>query len=193
MTTSHRPQLEARNGAKNVEYVPTSTQHARLLPGHKEVKYRNRKRMVTDTLGKDTDTKKKRARKFEMEKDAAAGVVNEEEAEEELQGTNSSDEYDEEEDESEDEEALLEELNMVRQERMANKSEQQVLSSSKELPKQRKQGGWRSDSVFGRKSETKGKDTSSSSHTGSKNKTEKYVNDLTKSDYHKEFLRNFVK
>ncbi|KAL3231618.1 Pre-mRNA-splicing factor CWC15 [Nakaseomyces bracarensis] len=42
MTTSHRPQLEARSGAKTQNYTPTATQHARLLPGHTKLKTRKR-------------------------------------------------------------------------------------------------------------------------------------------------------
>lgn len=41
MTTSHRPQLEARNGAKN---TPSNAEHARLLPSHRKVKYRKPQR-----------------------------------------------------------------------------------------------------------------------------------------------------
>lgn len=40
MTTSHRPQLEARSGAKAAAYTPTGIEHARLLPGHTTLKYR---------------------------------------------------------------------------------------------------------------------------------------------------------
>lgn len=43
MTTAHRPQLEARRGGKFQDYVPTSIEHARLLPGHKEMKERKPK------------------------------------------------------------------------------------------------------------------------------------------------------
>ncbi|KAH3902000.1 U2-type spliceosomal complex subunit CWC15 SCDLUD_001788 [Saccharomycodes ludwigii] len=41
MTTSHKAQLEARNGAKNHnDLTATNIQHARLLPSHKKLKYR---------------------------------------------------------------------------------------------------------------------------------------------------------
>ncbi|CCH62403.1 hypothetical protein TBLA_0H01150 [Henningerozyma blattae CBS 6284] len=51
MTTAHRPQLEARSGAKNI--TPTNTQHARLLPGHKTLKKRMKKNLVEGTLLKN--------------------------------------------------------------------------------------------------------------------------------------------
>ncbi|XDT03188.1 Cwf15/Cwc15 cell cycle control protein [Nakaseomyces glabratus] len=54
MTTAHRPQLEARNGAKGA-LVPTGTEHARLLPGHTELKARKPKNKTTSQIQTSSD------------------------------------------------------------------------------------------------------------------------------------------
>ncbi|CDO94004.1 unnamed protein product [Kluyveromyces dobzhanskii CBS 2104] len=188
MTTSHRPQLEARNGAKNIEYVPTSTQHARLLPGHKEVKYRSTKKRVSDHKLESTrsDDAHKRAKSSSED----GGLENEQ-----LQTTDSSDEYEEEEDESEDDEALLEEWNKLKQDRLNKKLKEQQAETtqkqSKEVPSSQKNGSWRSKTVFGRRSAANRTNAKQTDQTH--NNKEKYVNDITRSEYHKDFIRKHIK
>lgn len=187
MTTSHRPQLEARNGAKNIEYIPTSTQHARLLPGHKEVKYRNTKKRVLNRKVESTPSE-------EAKKRIKITGAEECSKDEEIQATDSSDEYEEEEEESEDEEALLEEWNKVKQERLDKKLREQraeiTAAQNEEVTKPQKLGGWRSNTVFGRKGTVNQSVSISENNSNGKGK---YVNNITQSEYHKEFIRKHVK
>ena len=198
MTTSLRQQLEARNGAKDLQYVPTSTQHARLLPGHKELKKRTRTNINDSEVHY---TKRKRELRLEdgiTEKEDDKLKRAESESDDRVDDTGSSDEYDDEDDEEEeeedDEEALLDEWNRVRQERIDSKSKEKKSVSvdssvnsntSPDLAKPQK-SGWRSKTVFGRHS-------NKSSESNENKDKKKYINDLSRSAYHKDFMQKHVK
>lgn len=192
MTTSHRPQLEARSGAKAAAYVPTSTQHASLLPGHKKLKYRK---------GRDEQESS-----YESQKDYAFGdeggesyqnmLVKQQvemdqerrQAEEDKEEVEDEEEYEGEEEDSDDQEVLLQELNKIRRERMMRKvREEQNQHNSIDLarvPTHRSTSDWR-NTTFGRNRVSKQKP--------SKVKGEGYVNEMTKTAYHEDFMRRFVK
>lgn len=168
MTTSHRPQLEARSGAKGASYVPTGTQHARLLPGHTKLKLRSRRRESTgeaDGIGKQEDE----------------GALEVEESEES-----------QEEESDGEQEALLQELNKIREERMARKKQQEVESQVKieedlSTPVASEKGSWRRKTTFGRNKVSK--PAGAQKPAGA----EGYRNDLASSEYHQDFLRRFVR
>lgn len=168
MTTSHRPQLEARSGAKGAAYVPTGTQHARLLPGHTKLKLRS-KRPETEIQIDEIEPK-----------------------EEPEDGESEENDNSENEGSDEDQEALLQELNKIRQERMMAKRKQELESILKKeddthsLPPVAERS-WRTNTTFGRKKVNKPAGTQSG--TAAKG----YKNDITKSEYHQDFLRRFVK
>ncbi|GAV55281.1 hypothetical protein ZYGR_0AS06050 [Zygosaccharomyces rouxii] len=161
MTTSHRPQLEARSGAKAASYVPTSTQHARLLPSHKKLKYRKSKNEQEPVEDQQLETREER----QVEEDA-----------------------DDEEDDEDDQEALLQELNNIRQERMIervrNEQRQQNEMDLTRIPTPKSTSGWRK-TTFGRNRVSKRKQDN--------NNPPEYVNDMTKTSYHEEFIRRFIK
>lgn len=174
MTTSHRPQLEARSGAKAASYVPTSTQHARLLPGHKKLKYRKSKNVPGP-----------------LEEDQEKGEADEKEGdkEDEKEDEEESDDAGDDEEEEDDQEALLQELNNIRQERMVKKvrdeqqQEQRNTTDLTRIPAKTSTSGWRK-TTFGRNKVSKNK--SDVTAPG-------YVNDMTKTAYHEEFIRRFTK
>lgn len=210
MTTSHRPQLEARNGSKT-SYVPTSTQHARLLPGHTQLKYRKRKAafddkehkmrntskpgITTEETAVDIEIKGYRQERDNDSKEYDHTSSEEENGEKEKEDGDDHDEEDYEEDDEEDDEdqeALLRELNKIRQERMVQKLKKQQIEEEEQevsghMPTVKK--NWRSTSVFGR--HKKVGDLASNKKPSSDK--DKYVNDLTKSEYHQDFLHKYVK
>ncbi|GAV50374.1 hypothetical protein ZYGR_0U02300 [Zygosaccharomyces rouxii] len=173
MTTSHRPQLEARSGAKAASYVPTSTEHARLLPGHKKLKYRKSKNEQEPVNNEQLEVQEGK----QAEENAAS---DEDEDDEE-------DDNDEEEEDEDDQEALLQELNNIRQERMVerirNEQRQQSEMDLTQIPTPKSTSGWRK-TTFGRNRVSKRKPD---------DKAPEYVNDMTKTAYHEEFIRRFIK
>lgn len=173
MTTSHRPQLEARSGAKAASYVPTSTQHARLLPGHKKLKYRK---------SKDEQEVVKDGQAWRKEKKQ---IMDEDEEDESEEDEGEEEEEVEEEEEEENQEALLQELNNIRQERMIEKirNEQKERSEMELTRTPATTSGWRK-TTFGRNRVSKRKPD---------NKAPEYVNDMTKTAYHEGFIRRFIK
>lgn len=167
MTTSHRPQLEARSGAKGAAYVPTSTQHARLLPGHTKLKLRSKRRESNSEVDQN--------RTIDEEDVSEAG------------GSEES----EDEDSDGDQEALLQELNKIRRERMIAKKQQELESVVKveedaSTPTQEKPS-WRKSTVFGVNKVTKPSGTQNTAGPKS------YKNNITNSEYHQEFLRRYVR
>ncbi|KAM3160912.1 Pre-mRNA-splicing factor CWC15 [Lachancea thermotolerans] len=226
MTTSHRPQIEARNGAKG-SYVPTSTQHARLLPGHTKLKYRKRKLAENDLEEQDKPKASKIAANI-LEDDASEEVdgrsmssslpdqeassnskegenkdksesgernkdlqQEEEEEEEDDDEAGGSSEGEDAESDEEDQEALLRELNKIRQERMVQKlKEQRERQDSVEEPSEAPtvQRSWRSQTVFGGLRSNK-----SSNRNTPKDLKQEYSNDMTRSKFHDDFLRKYVR
>lgn len=191
MTTSHRPQLEARNGGKSSSYVPTGTQHARLLPGHTKLKLRKGKHEEYKAPHKDHQNE---GHPREQQQPVVEGANVEENT---LQAFKEVEEEDEMEESDNDEEALLQELNKIRQERMVNKirKEQEVndevesnrftkLSSTPAI------GGWRSNTTFGKNKVSK---SSGRQKDGTRPSSVEYINDLTNSEYHQDFLRRFIR
>ncbi|SCV05336.1 LANO_0H05248g1_1 [Lachancea nothofagi CBS 11611] len=206
MTTSHRPQLEARNGAKE-SYVPTSIQHARLLPGHTKMKYRKRKldgiadasidgkrrkpqqpSTITDNLRNEASHELEASLREESGSEGDDDDDDDEEEEDEGKS-----DYEDEDEEEEDQEALLEELHKIRQERMVQKlkeerekqEEEGELNTPVELPTVRK--SWRSQTVLGREKSNKNTELTS------KDPKDDYTNDMTKSKFHHDFLRKYVR
>ncbi|QLL31944.1 hypothetical protein HG536_0C01110 [Torulaspora globosa] len=178
MTTSHRPQLEARSGAKGASYVPTGTQHARLLPGHTKLKLRNKKADRNAEVGGELSE----AKTDEVDS-SEDGSVNE-----------PAEEAEEDEEEDDDQEALLQELNKIRQERRGakinDKGEPMVkiedgLSQLTPVPSSGR--SWRKSTTFGRNRVHKASNTQ-----GADNGAD-YQNDLLKSKYHQDFMRRYVK
>lgn len=168
MTTSHRPQLEARSGAKGAAYVPTGTQHARLLPGHTKLKLRSKRR--------ESNSEVDQIKKIDEEDVSEAGGSEESEVE----------------DSDGDQEALLQELNKIRRERMIAKKQQQLESVVKveedaSTPTPQEKPNWRKSTVFGVNKVTKPSGTQNTAGPKS------YKNDITNSEYHQDFLRRYVR
>lgn len=177
MTTSHRPQLEARSGAKAASYVPTSTQHARLLPGHKTLKYRKNKNDQGPMRYQQLRTQEERqSGKDAIKDDDGRNDNNDEE-----------DDDEEDDDDEDDQEALLQELNNIRQKRMVEKIRNEQRRQSEmdltRIPTPKTTSGWRK-TTFGKNRVSKRKQV---------DKAPEYVNDMTKTAYHEEFIRRFIK
>ncbi|CCE61228.1 hypothetical protein TPHA_0A01450 [Tetrapisispora phaffii CBS 4417] len=186
MTTSHRPQLEARSGAKSAAYVPTSIQHASLLPGHLDIKYRNTKPF--DKELRKSDTKESRDQ-FELENTERGDqekVLKEVDISENELGSS--------EDDLDDEETLENELRALKKDKVKGDDTSDTAKTSIDLKDKNNDSdtktpkkSWRNSTTFNR---NKGK-VKKSQHDQSA--SSKYVNDLTKSDYHQEFLKKFIK
>lgn len=198
MTTSHRAQLEARSGAKSAAYVPTGTQHARLLPGHTKLKYRGSKQKgpVQPTESEAEDDQGSADRGIvglEVANIVGEGEVVGDDLEEEgfTDGL-------EEEGSDEDQEALLQELNKIRQERMVarlrKEQDEEVDGSNRNishvLPVAQAKAGWRSNTTFGRNRASR---MPSNQSEGVVKGSKGFSNDLSKSEYHQDFLRRFIK
>ncbi|CAI4056855.1 hypothetical protein SUVZ_02G2860 [Saccharomyces uvarum] len=172
MTTSHRPQLEARSGAKAAAYTPTSIEHARLLPGHTKLKYRNFKQ---DIKSKESSSQGERS----SDENADERKLNEDE-----QDTVEDENLEESEDDQED---LLKELAKIQEAKLDKKIRLQQKEEIKEQPAKR---SWRQSTAFGRHKITK---TTNGNDDGAKKPLSGYVNDMTKSKYHQEFLHKNIK
>ncbi|CAL9731365.1 pre-mRNA-splicing factor Cwc15p [Monosporozyma unispora] len=168
MTTSHRPQLEARSGAKAAGYTPTSTEHARLLPGHKKVKYRSPNKAVT-------------VEKNYLEEDNG------------LEQSKEVESHDEEEEDSEndsEDELLQQELDRLKnkrleEEKITNEEQEDVKISEHRMKKK----SWRQGTTFSRNKVSK----DSKQVLKKKDRTNNYTNNITQSDYHQEFMKKFIK
>lgn len=149
MSTSHRPQLESRSGAKAAGYTSTSIEHARLLPGHKTIKYR-------ETVAKPVRSESND--KFIAEYEKPKG---------------------------DNEKSPREDMSKIEKQETAtsltklSKERQTKFSVNKPEPSKK---GWRSGTAFSRNRNDK-----------SKEKKEEYVNNLTKSAYHQDFMRKITK
>lgn len=192
MTTSHRAQLEARSGAKGASYIPTGTQHARLVPGHTKLKYRRSNQYpekLYETNREDGDTETKES----LQIGSADEKVSD--GDQEIEEDADSDNY---QDSDDDQELLLQELNKIRQERMIAKlrKEQEdedkgeVQPVSAVLPLEQTKSGWRSNTTFGKRKVSK---ESAKDDKRLQKASKGYLNNLAKSDYHQDFLRRFVK
>ncbi|CAI1828894.1 hypothetical protein SEUBUCD646_0B02850 [Saccharomyces eubayanus] len=172
MTTSHRPQLEARSGAKAAAYTPTSIEHARLLPGHTKLKYRKFKQ----------DIKCKES--CSQGEGSSDGSVDERQINEDEQDDVEDENLEESEDDQED---LLKELAKIQEAKLDKKIRLQQKEKIEEQPSKR---SWRQSTAFGRHKITK---ITNSNDDGAKNPLSGYVNDMTKSKYHQEFLHKNIK
>lgn len=176
MTTSHRPQLEARNGGKN---TPSNIEHSRLLPSHTKVKYRNKQR---DYL-QDREFSAKVQDSVLIEDENSVEVTNgDENGDESIKSEENGVEEDEEdeEDASEDErEFLQQELDKIREAKAKTKPVEFSQVTQKESTKKTKKS-WRQNTTFHGKKQ-------SSSQEG------KYINNLSQSSYHQQFMNKFIK
>lgn len=214
MTTSHRPQLEARSGAKGSRYVPTSTEHARLLPGHKKIKYRDPitikgKDKAKHNIGKDindnigpivseknylentglNDLKKVLSIKDVDTQDTSDMSSN---------SSSSSDNYsDDEDDEEEEMKQLQKELALLKQKQLPKEKKEELYleedNKDVKMPiSQFKRKSWRQGTTFSR-DKTKISKRPNQSSTNDRNKSKNYINNITQSVYHQEFMKKFVK
>lgn len=217
MTTSHRPQLEARSGAKVSRYVPTSTEHARLLPSHMKIKYRNAgtlrsKDNTNYNVDKDNDNSniesviQERNYLEDTELDdlkKVLSVQNEDINNISDKNSNSSSHEDDQsadegEDDEEDEmEQLQKELDLIKQQRLKEKKkeEQYLKEDDKDVKipiSQLKRKSWRQGTTFSR-DKSKISKRSDQTSTNDRNKNKNYINNITQSSYHKEFMKKFVR
>ncbi|CCD26976.1 U2-type spliceosomal complex subunit CWC15 NDAI_0J00840 [Naumovozyma dairenensis CBS 421] len=179
MTTSHRPQLEARNGGKSAAYTPTSIQHARLLPGHKTLKIRSntKKKVDSSEQEKDYGIRSKvnedgfvDARNLYVENVKNSGADGEKDGNTQTNLTIESDG------------SRIGSTMLPPQ----DKKEEMINSTvpSGDVPAGPvKVDAWRTKTTFSRKKVVK----------STENKKRTYVNNLTKSKYHQDFLHKFVK
>ncbi|KAG0664189.1 complexed with cef1p [Maudiozyma exigua] len=149
MSTSHRPQLESRSGAKAAGYTSTSIEHARSLPGHKTIKYRVTEPDVIRSEDEDKIMIADENQKHKNTEDTVKKVVE----------TNEQD--------------TTKSLIKISKEQRAK------YSVSKPVPKNK---GWRSSTTFSRNRNDK-----------SKGEKDEYVNNITKSSYHQDFIRKITK
>ena len=182
MTTSHRPQLEARSGAKAAGYTPTSTEHARLLPGHKTVKYRSSNKVAsTEKNYLDYEREKVNGLKDKVIEN------NEEESEEE--DIEEEEEEEEEEEDDDDDELLQQELDRLKKKRFEEETLLDREHEEEEVSEPKlKRKSWRQGTTFSRNRVSK---TSNSTVKQDTSKT--YINNITKSDYHQEFMKKFIR
>lgn len=215
MTTSHRPQLEARSGAKVSRYVPTSTEHARLLPGHTKIKYRDPvtikgKGKAKHNIDKDVNDnispivpEKNYLENTELENLKKVRSIENEDAQDMLDSSSNSsnssgDDYsDSEEDDEVEMEQLQKELALLKQKRFAKEEKEDLCleegTKDVKIPiSQIKRKSWRQGTTFSR-DKTKISKRLNYSITNDRNKGTNYMNNITQSVYHKEFMKKFVK
>lgn len=176
MTTSHRPQLEARSGAKAAAYTPTATEHARLLPGHKTIKYRvGRKKTDSESLQERDISVKYKKTEDEGEQDRES-VIDEGDDDHEHNNVIGEDESENNNSLTTDETSEITKMNEVAH----------VLQVEHSDVKKVKKKNWRNNTTFSRrrKHEEAGKDGSIISD---------YVNNMTSSEHHEKFLKKFVR
>ena len=217
MTTSHRPQLEARSGAKVSRYVPTSTEHARLLPSHMRIKYRKAgtirsKDNTNYKVDKDNDNSniesviQERNYLEDSELNDLKMILSVEDENihniSDKSGNSSSHEGDHSAEEGEDEEEeemeqLQKELDLIKQKRLKEKEkeEQYLKEDDKDVKipiSQLKRKSWRQGTTFSR-DKSKISKRSDQTSTNDRNKNKNYINNITQSIYHKEFMKKFVR
>ncbi|AMD18993.1 HBR092Wp [Eremothecium sinecaudum] len=180
MTTSHRPQLEARSGGKYApEQVPTGAKHARLLPGHTKIKRRKVKPATSDASSLVSGAREIiKTDKVDFDEENNSNNDRESSEDDEYDSTYSSS--------SDDEEELREGLEAIRRARELNESHQKlaVEASSVQEPKQVSAvKSWRSNTVFGAQKKSNG-----DSQVTAENRL-KYLNDLSRSEYHRDFMK----
>ncbi|AET39294.1 U2-type spliceosomal complex subunit CWC15 Ecym_4227 [Eremothecium cymbalariae DBVPG len=212
MTTSHRPQLEARSGSRshgNSQYVPTKLEHARLLPGHTKLK-RRRGKSGRHKRGNEADSSVDKVFTVSEATSKSGGracsdVGEEHSALEVGDGDGGGDVGSSYGEESDEEGLLLQELERLRSEKMMEKVKAQQLEEDKSLEAAADSGndleghgpnvagssseGWRSDAVFGRRKKPKSERKNLSNSISS----DKYTNDLIQSEYHQDFLKRMAK
>ncbi|EJS42331.1 cwc15p [Saccharomyces arboricola H-6] len=171
MTTSHRPQLEARSGAKAAAYTPTSIEHARLLPGHTTLKYRKSKQDVKSKEGFTQDERSgdEYIETTQLTDGKRAAVENGDDGEN-------------------DPKEFLQELPIIQETKLANQTEPQQNEQTEERNSSKR--SWRKSTAFGHHKVSK---RSSIKDNGAKNPVSGYVNDMTKSEYHQQFLHKHIK
>ncbi|EHN03087.1 Cwc15p [Saccharomyces cerevisiae x Saccharomyces kudriavzevii VIN7] len=175
MTTSHRPQLEARSGAKSAAYTPTSIEHARLLPGHTKLKFRK-----TKQDGKSKESSAQDERSGDEYSEEAEVDEGEQYAigKEDLKVKKSEN----------DQNSSAQELPNIQDAQMENRIRlEQNGQAKQQIPSRR---SWRESAAFGHhkiSKKTKIKEDST------KKPISGYVNDMTKSEYHHEFLHKHVR
>ena len=175
MTTSHRPQLEARSGAKAAAYTPTGIEHARLLPGHTTLKYRKFKEeenLRANCAQEDRSN----------DKSLEEAVVNEEK--QDVVGSGNLQETRSEKDQKDS----LPELLVTQKNKVEDKAELEGNEQLKGGNSSRR--SWRKGTAFGRHKVTK--ETNIKEHA-TKKSASGYINDMTKSEYHQEFLHKHVR
>lgn len=181
MTTSHRPQLEARSGAKAAGYTPTETEHARLLPGHKKIKYRQQR----------GENKKVAREKDYLGNNGKVKTVTEDTKEREEDVSSEGEEWSD-----DDEELLKQELERLKTKRLEEEQTSHVdevgqsLEEKEEKPPVAKlmRKSWRQGTTFSRNKICK-----KSTHSETLQDVKNYTNNITKSDYHQEFMKKFIK
>ncbi|CAB4255669.1 similar to Saccharomyces cerevisiae YDR163W CWC15 Non-essential protein involved in pre-mRNA splicing, component of a complex containing Cef1p [Maudiozyma barnettii] len=170
MSTSHRPQLEARSGAKAAGYSSTSIEHARLQPGHKSLKYRDH---IRDSIQSSSN----------KESDSTITVTNSSlnpnenrgmdlDTEEVNRDKNSSKVKD-------NKKSLNQEFKHLKDAQVEGGNNSGNSQSKPKINKIKK--GWRSGTTFSRTKNDKNK----------KGKDD-YVNNITKSTYHQDFMKKIV-
>lgn len=173
MTTSHRPQLEARSGAKAAAYTPTGIEHARLLPGHTKLKYR---KLKEEAEAKSDSGIKERSNDKYLEE---AVVEEQDVAEKEYLKENRS---------GNDKKDSMHNLPIIQEARVENKINLEQNEQVKERNSSRR--SWRKGTAFGRHKITKGANIKDDV---TKKPLSGYINDMTKSEYHHEFLHKHVR
>ena len=212
MTTAHRPQLEARSGAKGAGYVPTSTEHARLIQGHKKIKYRkvlpnekdfgiqeSESKGVTKVSGPlDKGQTSMNAQGGDSGVPTSAILTSPTQVDEHSVRGKNEEGYEGEVGDESDHKMSLIRLNGIKTERntpKVKKEEEDITDfNALQLPSNTTKAlkSWRSDTVFGR-SKDRNKHKVVKRDSSGDNKVKGYVNDLTKSDYHKEILRKYIR
>ncbi|AEY98649.1 FAGL168Wp [Eremothecium gossypii FDAG1] len=180
MTTSHRPQLEARSGTKSGvagEYVPTGVKHARLLPGHRTVKRRREGGATAEDEERERAGAETRTVDCNEGTDELAGEgrsAGSGDGDEASSAEDSSDADDE--DDVDNPEELRRELEALRASKTGAKT------GAKTGEKGAGGGGWRAGAVFGRQKRRR-----------EQAEGRAYRNDVTQSEYHQDFLRRLTK
>ncbi|CAI4038039.1 hypothetical protein SMKI_04G3780 [Saccharomyces mikatae IFO 1815] len=175
MTTSHRPQLEARSGAKAAAYTPTGIEHARLLPGHTKLKYRKSKEEYKSKPASMQDGRS-------YDKCVKEAEVSKEEPNPVEKGFLKEARYDN------DQRDSLQELPIVQEAKGENTLKLEQNEQAKERTSSRR--SWRKGTAFGHHKVTKGVDIKDDVI---KKPKAGYINDMTKSKYHHEFLHKHVR
>lgn len=190
MTSAARPTWKAAIGSASI--APTAQVSSRDLPSHKELKYRVKS---TESKNKDEDEQEETdAKRLRCSND----ITDEDDHSEELSNQD-DDEYsaeettegEEEEEDEEDYEALQRELEKIREERR-----EKAASTANPLLSNRLGSAPRPDSFVVKKSwtdDTVFKNQTKVGPDAAIKKPARFINDTTKSDYHRKFIDKYVK